>query len=151
VRQGWRQVERGATRRREVGGGAGPTGRRWAAGTRPATSRSGARSVSRQRRAGITDGWPPCYSGGSTVESWTLTRGPHSTVRAVAELDSKKKFQTRLKSNSSNGFKFLHKFDCLKQDLLSLQKFETKYGFEYLGEVNNFLHSSLSRFEMVWE
>jgi hypothetical protein len=52
--------------------------------------------------------WPPCYSGGRATESRMLMRGPHSTVRLAVELDSKKKFQIRLKSNGSNGFKFLY-------------------------------------------
>jgi hypothetical protein len=47
----------------------------------------------------------------------------------------------------SNSFKF----DYFKHDLPGLQKFETKCGFEYLGEMNNFLNSNFSRFRMVWE
>jgi hypothetical protein len=35
-------------------------------------------------------------------------RGPCGTVQAVVKFDSKNKFQIWLKSNGSNGFKFLH-------------------------------------------
>jgi hypothetical protein len=42
-------------------------------------------------------------------------------------------------------------FDYFKQDLPTLQKFKTKYCFEYIGEMNNFLHRNFSRFKMVWE
>jgi hypothetical protein len=35
-----------------------------------------------------------------------------------------------------------------KTDILKLQKFEIKYGFEGLDESNNFIHRNFSRFEM---
>jgi hypothetical protein len=41
VRKGRVGVARGATWRREVGEGPGPTGRRWAAGTSPVATRMG--------------------------------------------------------------------------------------------------------------
>jgi hypothetical protein len=88
---------------------------------------------------------------GGAVESQPLTRGLCNTVQAAVELDLKKKFQIRLKSNGSNGFKFPSNFDYFKQDLPTLQKFKTKYCFEYIGEMNNFLHRNFSRFKMVWE
>jgi hypothetical protein len=66
---------------------------------------AGARSAPGHRRAGVTDRWPPCYSGRGGAESQMLMRGPRSTVRAAVELYSKKKFQVRL---NSNGFKLLH-------------------------------------------
>jgi hypothetical protein len=89
--------------------GLGPTSRRWVASTSPAAVRSGRRragSLSRQGRAGSLTGGTHATVQGGTAESRPLMHGCRSTVRVVVELDSKKKFQIRLKSNGSNGFKF---------------------------------------------
>jgi hypothetical protein len=105
---------RGAKRWREVGEGLGPTDRRCTAGTSLAVGRSGRRRarVRGWRRDkggwGSLTGGPHAILDGGMEESRTLMCGPCSTVRTTIELDSKKKFQIRLKSNGSNGFKFLH-------------------------------------------
>jgi hypothetical protein len=96
-------------------------------------------------------GGPHATVEGGAAESWTLTHGPRSTVRAAVELDSKKKFQIRLKSNGSNGFKFLHTLTASNRTFLVSKFFLKKYGFEDLGEMNNFLHSNFSILGMVWE
>jgi hypothetical protein len=83
-------------------------------------------------------------------EGWMLTCGPRSMVRAAVELDSKKKFQIRLKPNGSNGFKFLHTLNASNRTFPGNKNFK-KYGFEDLGEMNNFLHSNSSILGMVWE
>jgi hypothetical protein len=73
------------------------------------TQACGAHSGRRDRRVtGSLTGGPYSIVEGVAAESQTLMHGQHSTVRPAVELDSKKKFQIRLKSNGSNGFKFLH-------------------------------------------
>jgi hypothetical protein len=76
-------------------GGAGLTGRQRARGRR--RDRGGHGSLM---------GGPYATVQGGAVESQPLTRGLCNTVQAAVELDLKKKFQIRLKSNGSNGFKF---------------------------------------------
>jgi hypothetical protein len=52
-----------------------------------------------------------------------------------------------------NVFKLVQKCSNLirpKTDLLKLQKFELKYGFEGFDERNNFLHRNFSRLEMYF-
>jgi hypothetical protein len=56
------------------------------------------------------------------------------------------KIQTR-----PNWFQNPSNFDYFKQALPGLQKFEAKYGFEDLREMNNFLYSNFSRFGMEME
>jgi hypothetical protein len=137
-------VARGAKWRHEVGEGLGLTGRRWAVGTSPAVARSGALSALRQRRAGVADGWPPRYSGGR--------RGREPDADAWApQHNTEKEISNPVKIKRFKWFQIPSHFDCLKQDLSGLQKFETKYGFEDLGEMNNFLHNNFSRFGMVRE
>jgi hypothetical protein len=52
--------------------------------------------------------------------------------------------ETKLISNS-------FKFDCFKQDLLRLQKFETKYGWKVFEIRNNFNYRDFLRFKMDFE
>jgi hypothetical protein len=94
-------------------GGGGPQPYQWAVGSwhQPDRSaltraaRAGAQSISTQGRAGSLSGGPRTTMQGGAAESQSLTHGLHSTVRVAVELDLKKKFQIRLKSNGSNGFK----------------------------------------------
>jgi hypothetical protein len=93
-----------------VGEGLGPTGRR-SAPARPWCARAGGargRAVDAETgEGGVADEGPHAIVQGGAVESQPLRRGLHNTVRVAVELDLKQKFQIRLKSNGSNGFKFL--------------------------------------------
>jgi hypothetical protein len=51
-------------------------------------------------------------------------------------------------SNYSKNVQIFSNFDRSKFDLLELQKFERKYGFEDLKMMNNFLHKNFFRFGM---
>jgi hypothetical protein len=83
-----------------MGGGQPAPARPWC------TQACGAHSRHRDGRGtGSLTGGPCSIVERVAAESQTLMHGQHSIVRPAVELDSKKKFQIRLKSN---GFKFLH-------------------------------------------
>jgi hypothetical protein len=92
------------------------------AASRPRRNRAGGArvrgSVPKQGRGPAADGWAP-----ATVPGF--------------------KSPSRVK-NGSHPFKFEFlartNFDGSKNDLLGLQKFKIKYGFEDLEKINNFLH-----------
>jgi hypothetical protein len=46
---------------------------------------------------------------------------------------------------------FVSKFYRPKKDLPNLENFGTKYGFEDIEKINNFLHRNYFRFEMCFE
>jgi hypothetical protein len=65
------------------------------------------------------------------------------TVRGAWVKNGIKRFKN---SNYSKNVQIFSNFDRSKFDLLELQKFERKYGFEDLKMMNNFLHKNFFRF-----
>jgi hypothetical protein len=91
-------------------------------------------------RAGIVPG------AGIGEAGW-LPGGPPATLQVVGS-NGLNHFPNL---NGSKFFKFFPKLDRPKNDLLELQKFEIKYSFEDLEEVNNFFHWNLFRFRRDFE
>jgi hypothetical protein len=98
----------------QIGTNSTPTG--WGrAPARPAGGGQLAPARPRQRKAGSLTGGPRATVEGGVAGSQMLMHGSRSTVRAVVKFDSKNKFQIQLKSNGSNGFKFLHTLTASKR------------------------------------
>jgi hypothetical protein len=85
---------------------------------------------------------------GGTTESRPVMHGLRSTVRAGVELDLKKQISNPVKIKRFKWFQIPLNFDCFNRTFLGSKNLK-KYGFEDLGEMNNFLHRNISRFGMV--
>jgi hypothetical protein len=92
------------------------------------------------RRSGGV-GWPaPACTGGRRAPvhnrgGGVAAKGARPQNRAAAVKFNLKSNSNRFKTDQNHS-----NFDHLKNDLLELEKFELKYGFEDLKKVNNFLH-----------
>jgi hypothetical protein len=62
-----------------------------------------------------------------------------------------KRFKPFPVQNGSKQIQIFSNFDQLEKCLSLLEKIEIKYGFEELGEMNNFLHINFSRFRIDLE
>jgi hypothetical protein len=81
-----------------------------------AVVRTGTRSVPRQRKAGVADGWPKLQWRWRGREPDANAWAPqHSTV--AVKFDSKNKFPLRLKSNVSNELRISPNFSRFKRYL----------------------------------
>jgi hypothetical protein len=109
------------------------------------------------RRSGLAT-WGDRHRPGSNVLGRAVCPGTKQRQRGGCKEGPQPQFQAaavkfNLQSNS-NRFKTYSNhsnFNCLKNVLPKLKKFETKYGFEDLKRMNNCLHRSIYWFRMDFE
>jgi hypothetical protein len=94
------------------------------------------------QRGGGGGGLHGMSKGGRAYDAWA---GGHRTGAGQFDL-----IPIQIQMNS-NIIHIDSNFDPSKKDLIELQKFEIKYGFEYIETMNNFLHINFFRFERDFE